>query len=537
MLPLPPVPVPDAAARRLSHVLDEAGYTALRVRAHLGLGSLFDLGRGGGPDGAEPDSAVAVLVTLLLRGRPVARLRAEAGLGTEAVGLLEEAGLIRSSSGHLRATVLLYPVGPIRVASDLTPQAPGVLAGEGDGGTFELPADAVYPALAAPNRSFLADLPTGRRDGASSGALLDLCGGTGVGALLGLESGLTRAAVTADSEPRATAFARFNAVLNGWDVASGEGGPGGLRAVTGDLWDPVAGHTFQWVLAHPPYLPSVAGDHAFRDGGPDGERLFRRILAGLPDHLDVGGLFYGHGLVADRRGAPAETRVRALLGTAADAFDLWLLEHEVLPPETFVVRQLRARRIAPELADRHLEALEELKVDRFVRGSVFLHRRAPDEVAAPLTVRRPRAGLPDQGELDPEGSRTLARFRDRHRHLARAVADGRVGRLRPRPAPGARIVVTHEFSPDTPSSARVEVGGVLPASVGIPPAALPLLQYLDGVRTARELRDAARADGAIPEGVSVADIRTLILGLLDAGVLDAFPEGVDSGDGATAVSP
>lgn len=557
MTTLPPVPPADGAIRRLAGLLDEVGYTAARVRNSLGIESLFLRSF---PDPADPPSSgdapdpVSTLVDLLVLGRPVPRSRVTRALGPEATPVLLAAGVAReagSVGSELAATLLLYPVGPIRIASDLTPDAPGCLHGRLDA----LPPDAVYPALAAPNRSFLADLPAER----CPGDLLDLCGGTGVAALLSAvgapadaESGGTRAhrrgragvagrVTSTDLSSRAAAFAALNGALNGVEV----------EAVAGDLWAPVSGRRFHRILAHPPYLPSLDGDHVFRDGGLDGERLLRRILAGVRAHLAPGGLFHGHGLVVETDGAPAEVRVRRLLeeggGEGDGVPDLWLVEHEAFTPLEFVLRQVGGGRLEEGAAGRHLEALREGGVRRFVRASVFVQapERAPGGVepgrgeagggeagggeasagrAPPLQLRRPRGPVPRAGEVDDEGRAELDRFRADSLTLARARASGTLGRLEVRVAPGVRSEVTRLVDggspPDGPPDAVALVRlGTLPARVGIPPAALPLLSHLDGGRTPSEALRAARAAGDVPAGVRTADVRQLVEGLLEAGIL------------------
>ncbi|TVP77136.1 MAG: hypothetical protein EA352_04245 [Gemmatimonadales bacterium] len=574
---LPPVPPPGGAIRRLAGLLDQAGYNATRVRAHLGVGSLFDLGGAAPPESraaaesgttAEAGTlpgAVSVLVDLFLRGRRVPRAQLDEALGAGAASLLLEAGVVRGVAGggvsgdgpaeeaegsegrELAATLLLYPVGPVLIASDLTPDAPGCLGGELD----TLPPEAVYPALAGPNRSFLADLP----GEPCPGDLLDLCGGTGVAALLSAAgAGVSGTVISADVSPRAAAFAALGGALNGVE----------LEAVTGDLWAPVAGRRFARILAHPPYLPSVDGDHAFRDGGLDGERLLRRVLEGLPAHLAPGGLFHGHGLVVETEEESAEERVRGFLkegragggegGTGPDAGtgssgeprsepDLWLFEHEAFTPADFVVRQMQAGRMEAGAADRHLAGLARAGVRRFVRGSIFVRAGGADDAGEsnapkpngcpPLTLRRSRGTSPGvltgSGELDEAGSAELAAFRQSTRRLARARAGGTVGRLRCRLAPGARIQVSHGAKEGelVPEAAALVRDGALPARVGIPVGALPLVPRFDGTRTPGQVRRETVAAGEIPDAVSTADIRHLVEGLLDAGLL--LP-----GDGAGA---
>src|SRR5207247_2324413 len=69
---------------------------------------------------------------------------------------------------------------------------------------------------------------------------LDLCAGTGIAALV-LSRHVERV-VAADITPRAAHFARFNALLNSRP---------NVEIAVGDLYDPVAGRTFDRIVAHP----------------------------------------------------------------------------------------------------------------------------------------------------------------------------------------------------------------------------------------------------------------------------------------------
>ena len=143
-------------------------------------------------------------------------------------------------------------------------------------------------------------------------AVLDLC--TGSGALaLAIKRERPLCLVTAtDLSPEALACARLNARENGLDV----------EFASGDLWESVPGRSFGLVVSNPPYIPD--GDLPFLQeevrrepvmalrGGKDGMDFYRRILRGLPDHLDPGGALCLE---------CADTQVPPLEGLLRDRFD------------------------------------------------------------------------------------------------------------------------------------------------------------------------------------------------------------------------
>src|SRR6185369_4257091 len=130
----------------------------------------------------------------------------------------------------------------------------------------------VFPAIYAGTLRFLRLLPQGR-----DLETLDLCGGSGIGALH--FSRTVRAAATADITERAALFAEFNARLNEAAVSS----------FCGDLYSPLSGRKFDVISAHPPFVPATGQNMVYRDGGNTGEEITRRIVEGLPTHLRAGG--------------------------------------------------------------------------------------------------------------------------------------------------------------------------------------------------------------------------------------------------------
>lgn len=115
--------------------------------------------------------------------------------------------------------------------------------------------------------------------------VLDLCCGSGALAVAAARGGA--AEVTAvDVSRRAVLTARINARLNGVRV----------RALRGDLFDPVRGRGFDTVVSNPPYVPADADDLPRRgpsrawDAGRDGRALIDRIIDGAPAVLRRRGL-------------------------------------------------------------------------------------------------------------------------------------------------------------------------------------------------------------------------------------------------------
>ena len=103
---------------------------------------------------------------------------------------------------------------------------------------------------------------------------LDL--GAGAGLLSVLAPG--REVVAVELDPFAAEVARFNVSMGGHDH---------VGVVEGDLFGPVAGERFDLVIANPPFLPAPAGVMLplCGNGGPTGDRMLQRVLAGVEEHL------------------------------------------------------------------------------------------------------------------------------------------------------------------------------------------------------------------------------------------------------------
>ena len=232
--------------------------------------------------------------------------------------------------------------------------------------------------------------------------VLDVATGTGALAVAAARAG-AESVTAVDLSGRSVLTARLNAVLN--RVA--------VRARRGDLFAPVAGRSFDLVLANPPYVPAATGalprhrmDRCW-DAGPDGRAVLDRIVAGVADVLAPGGdLLLVQSSVA---GVPATLDgLRAAGLTAAVAARA---THPFGPVMSRRADLLEARGLV-EPGQRH----EELVVVRARRAGAG-DARAPgttgrDELAGrrDRTAGRPGAavGGPTPDEDEPVGSDRVA---------------------------------------------------------------------------------------------------------------------------------
>src|SRR5437016_2502767 len=250
---------------------------------------------------ADVSPSLKLLARLFILPALVSRSNVERAFESTTINSFLSLGLLGTGelgNDEFYARALLYPVAGFVIASDRHSLP--------DESEFEPPPDIVFPAIFGGTLQFLRLLPRNWE-----GVALDLCSGTGVGAFLLSRSG--RLAVSADITERAAAFARFNCALNGLE---------NVEVARGDLYEAVKGRTFGCIVAHPPYVPSLEAKAIWRDGGTIGESLVKRIVEGLPEHLDPGGIFFCVSLGVDTEEAKFEERVRGWLGARADEFDI-----------------------------------------------------------------------------------------------------------------------------------------------------------------------------------------------------------------------
>ena len=124
------------------------------------------------------------------------------------------------------------------------------------------------------------------RDGdlARDRSVLDVFTGSGVLAIAAAQAGASDVTAS-DISRRAVLTARINARLNGVRI----------RALQGDVFEPVAGRRFDLILANPPYVPGESdavparGSARAWEAGRDGRALLDRFCPAAGSHLSPGG--------------------------------------------------------------------------------------------------------------------------------------------------------------------------------------------------------------------------------------------------------
>ncbi len=505
---LPLDDAPDSTYTTVRDALRDAGFTETTLCERFGLASIteFRSRREGRAEQTRRHDAFEVLTDLFMDLAAVDEHRARKLLGDAAVTAMCDLRLLYTNAGpepHLLSSMLLYPTAGVWLASDRTFARPGE--------QLALPADIVYPAITRTTSMFVRMLPP-----SPCGTFLEMCAGNGIAAIaMAARAGHSW---SLDITARACHVARFNARLNGLT---------NVTVAEGDLYAPVEGRTFDRIVAHPPYVPSANQQIVYRDGGPDGEFITRRLVSELPPFLNPGGRFCATCIVTDRTDAPFERRVREWLGADANHFDVVVAvtsaEH---PSEYYFKSAINGERTFADAEAQHT-VLKALQVERLVYCSFVIERHA--EARTPATVRLSRGTRTTGRELEQycdwlsrrESADVFARMLVSYPCLDRSAVLHHVQRLR-----------DEKWKPGT---LEIETSWPFVATLQCPEDVAQLLARCDGTRTLKQLITAMRQKGFLKTSVPDQAITQLIGTCVASGVLHLEdPEHRTATDGALA---
>jgi methylase of polypeptide subunit release factors len=488
----PPSAADGDALEALRRALTAAGFTVEGIEERLGTNELslrpidtaVHLRRLAG------DDAFATLARLFLLGVPVDAGRLAPVLASPGLDRLAAVGLIELAGGEARPTARLAPHGDYYIASD-------------GGAEANTPYDYV-PGIQAPSVT-LAKLAVRRRVDSA----LDLGTGCGIQALLAAKH--AERVVATDVNPRALAFASFNARLNGIDT---------IELRLGNAFEAVASERFDLIVANPLYVISPDTTYAYRDSDLAADELCRLIVGEAPAFLAEGG--FAHVLVSwgyDPAGDWASPLRGWVHGGGCDA---WLLHYRTNDPLTHAASWLRPLGETDPAAyeqalDRWTQHLSGLGIEAIGHGAIVLRRRAGAGEGECWLREDP---LP-LDKLEPAGDHTLRVFAGQdllERAGASELLEARLA-LTPQHKLEQRLQATGGgFSV---RGQTLELTDGLCFSVGVDRHTASLLPYLDGrplrealvaAATTFEL-DASERDNYVPAAVPVVR-RLLALGFL-----------------------
>lgn len=404
-------------------------------------------------------SAGATLRRLFSIGSSAARTDATAALGDRLVDALAEARILEpADDGRVRAAMRVTALEGLLFLHDrpVADGAPDQVAAVG-------PASATLAKL-------MVRTPAART--------LDLGTGCGVQALLAAR--FSEQVVATDLSERALAVAAVNTHLNR---------VGNVELRRGDLFAPVAGETFDRIVANPPFVISPETSHVYRDSTLAGDEVSRTVVEQAARHLAPG----GHATVlcewilrGDERWDDVPRRWAAGLGC-----DVLALHYRTATPEDYATGWNTPLRTADP--DAYVAAVErwtayqqELGARAVSTGAIALRRRT-DGAARFVAEEMPH------GPQGVAGAHVLRMLDDPpDRDLADAVLEPADGQVL------TQLLVRRDGAWTTPDvDVTLEAGAGIHATIA--PALVHVLLSLDGERPLGAVAEQAAAElGADP---------------------------------------
>jgi methylase of polypeptide subunit release factors len=331
-----PAPVPDllpiTAALRACFL--RVGYDADSVLSLLGADAHAAMGRGEAVPArraARGGGELGTLVRLFLLGDPAGAEEVAAALAPVDLADALATGLLEAHHDDVLGD-------GVRTALDVRPLDTGTgtrwLVSDLDGDLRPRETDREHvPGLGQASLSLLRAIPT-----APVGTVLDL--GTGCGVQAVHVAAHAEHVTGTDLSERALALARASCALNELDV----------ELLRGSWFEPVAGRTFDQVVANPPFVvgpPRV--QHTYRDSGLDLDGASELVVRGAPDHLVPGGT--ATVLASWVHLAGQDWRARVASWVPPHGVDAWVVQRDVADPALYVGTWLRDAGLDPRSAD------------------------------------------------------------------------------------------------------------------------------------------------------------------------------------------
>jgi protein-L-isoaspartate O-methyltransferase len=259
-------PLGASVGRRLYEFLVENGYCERVLQKTLGIakpplqqfGLLDRL-----IDETERASAFNLLVRWFFLSRPVEIETARSTLPTWFLEVCTDHGLLVRQDDSLAASCVVAPHDDLLVASDLF---------------TKLRSSDPYDHVLSINPAAFNLLHFTIRQPVDT--LLDLGAGCGIQAFAAARH--CKQVVATDLNPRAARYLEFNATLNGIE---------NVEILIGDLFEPVAGRTFDRIVSNPPFVIAPSKRFVYRDNDMELDGFCRRLVKEVPAYLNEGGIF------------------------------------------------------------------------------------------------------------------------------------------------------------------------------------------------------------------------------------------------------
>jgi len=457
-----------AQADRLREFFFEAGYDESGLKQALGtseppLPQLRNLPRF--LDLTRKATLINHLSRWFLLSQPIAEESVRSTIPAWFLESCLELGLLRIEGSFYKPGVLIRPYGGLLVTSDRYAK-PGE----------QTPYDHVLPINPSARHTLNFTIRQPSR------ATLDLGAGCGIQALAAARHSETVWAT--DLNPRATVFARFNALLNGF---------GNVTCLTGDLFEPVEGRRFDQIVSCPPFVLAPSKEFLYRDNDMNLDQFCRHLAREAPAFLNEGGYFQMITEWVSLEGQSWQDRISEWF-EGSDC-DVWVLKHYSRSPDDYAQMRMReAYRVSTErdneIYSAWMDYYRRERVAAMHGGLVTMRRRSKTQWFVLEEL--------NQSVNEPVGDAILSRFAVRD-FLDAHQEDRELLAMTPRLSPDARL--EQDSRPDEgrwhPLAPVLRRSSGLRPHIGLQPEVADFVVRLDG---------ASRLDDLIHELTAGIDV-------------------------------
>ncbi|WP_053545091.1 DUF7782 domain-containing protein [Corynebacterium deserti] len=235
-----------------------------------------------------------------------------------------------------------------------------------------------------------------------TGSVLDL--GTGSGIQVLGQAGIAKSITATDVHPRALDFAE--ATLAGSDIPA--------ELLQGSWFEPVAGRTFDRIIANPPFVvgPPEIG-HVYRDSGMDLDGATALVVKEACTHLNPGGSAHLLGAWVHSKDQSWQQRVAEWIPDTG--YVAWIIERDAVNPAQYVGTWLKDESLdlrSSEAAERTtawLRHFDNANVTGVGFGFIAIQRLGDDEADAKSDILAESMTQYFEDPLGPEVEEYFAR--------------------------------------------------------------------------------------------------------------------------------
>jgi hypothetical protein len=471
-------------AERFRAFFAEAGYDEENLRKTFGARELPSISLRNTAkllDRTREPSRLNMLLRWFWIGSPLDLSVAEQFVPPWFLTLSLDCGLLLRDGERLSPGAMLLPGHGFLIASDHTTRL------DLEGSQFVL--------WSNPTTRFLSNFTVRRK----SAATLDL--GTGNGVLALTAAAHSQTAVGTDLNPRAIAFAAFNARLNRIE---------NVEFLIGDTFEPVVGRTFDLIVSNPPFFITPSDRFLFCQNPLELDQLCRHLAREAPKYLNEDGYFQMLCEWAQVRGQPWRERVAEWFRDSG--CDAWVVNGQAQDPSEYAQQRIRETHSSldqdAKLYDEYMAYYRAKGVEAIHDGIIAMHRRSGSN-----WVLIQDAGVAPQ---EPFGDFVELTFSAQD-FLQSHATDEQMLAAKPHLSADTRLeqILVHEDKQWKTQSLSLKVVKGFPFSLGVQPLVAEFLSGCDGNRTLRELIGAfaAKVDAPLEQVQKecLGVVRTLIL--------------------------